>query len=80
MIAAREATFGIITIVNTIASSRKKAMETPMVLPAFSFSPMPICWPINTVVPIAKPAMVLVMTLISCEPVETADTSALVAN
>ena len=55
-------------------------MEFPTVLPLSSFFPQPICCPKYTVVPMAKLLIKFVRVIIIWEPVDTAETSADVAN
>ena len=55
-------------------------IAVPTVRPPFCFSPQPICWPSKIVVPMAKLLTRFVSVIMICEPVDTAETSADVAN
>ena len=57
-----------------------KAMPAPMMRPPSFAFPSPIFWPSSIVMPIARPMKILVTVIMTCEPVETADTSAVPAN
>ncbi len=74
-----EASLSAPTTVNRVMknpTAAKSRMLAPMVLPPSLLRPMPICWPSRMVAPMEKAEIMPVMVPISCEPVETADTSA----
>ncbi len=63
------------TAVRTIPITPNRRTPVPMVLPTSRVFPAPICCPITTVIPIAKPVIMFVIVCVICDPVETPETS-----
>ena len=70
----------MVKAVRRAAMREKRAMLLPMMEPASSPLPWPSVWPSMTVVPMVSPVTTQVTVCMSWLPVDTADTSAAVAN